>query len=99
MPVRNVKGERDRSKPYHQQVTKEIVCDECEEVIVRFYMTGPRESTDIAPARWVTRSEKVASSRPESYETYLCTPCVNKLVPEDNQAYSAVSKAERRGER
>jgi hypothetical protein len=99
MPVNELKGERDRSKPYGQQVTKEIVCDECDEVIVRFFMTGPRQSTDIAPARWVTRREQVASSRPGTYETYMCTPCVNELVPEENQAYNVTSRAERQGER
>jgi len=93
MPIN--KPERDRSLSYHQQVTKEILCDECGEVIVRFYMTGPRQSTDIAPARWITRQRQVASSQPGTYETYMCTPCVNELVPEENQAYNVVSRSER----
>jgi len=93
MPIN--KPERDRSLSYSQQVTKEILCDECGEVIVRFYMTGPRQSTDIAPARWITRQRQVASSQPGTYETYMCTPCVNELVPEENQAYNVVSRSER----
>lgn len=96
MPVNE--PERDPSKPLGQQVTKEIICDECEEVITRFFMTGPRQSTDIAPARWITRQKQVASSQPETYETYMCTRCVNKLIPEENQAYSVVSRVEKKNE-
>lgn len=93
MPVR--KPERDRSKPLGQQVTKEYLCDECGEVIMRKFMTGPRQGTEIAPPRWVTRRKQVASSRPGTYEAYMCTPCVNELVPEENQAHNVVSPSER----
>jgi len=83
--------ERDRSKPYSQQVTEEIICDECGRVIMRKFMTGPRQSTDIGPPRWITRQKQAS---PGTYETWMCTPCVNELVPEENQAYNITSRSE-----
>lgn len=93
MPV-NV-PERDPSERYSEQVTKEIICDECGEVVMRKFMTGPRKSTEIGPPRWVTRQEQTASASPGTYETWMCTRCVNELIPQENQAYNATSEVER----